>query len=248
MITRSISSLQHPLVKRLVKLRDSRPFRTQEKSVLIVGVTLVSDVAAHMPLKTLISVDPLPFNAQESYLAPPEVLKKIINISTDDLVAAEVELPLPSSLEGKKMIVVLDGLADPGNVGTILRTAVALGWDGAFLTPNTADPFNDKALRAARGAPLFLPLRQGNWEELAELVGSNQMTVYVADVEGKELQEASFKKPLALVLGHETQGPSEQTKKLGEAITIPMESSMESLNVASAAAILMYQIRAKTNP
>lgn len=243
MITRSISSLQHPLVKRLVKLRDNRVFRAQEKSVLIVGVTLVSDVAAHMPLKTLISVDPLPFNAKESYLAPPDVLKKIINISTDDLVAAEIELPPPSSLEGKKMIVVLDGLADPGNVGTILRTAVALGWDGAFLTPNTADPFNDKALRAARGAPLFLPLRQGSWEELTELVRSNQMTVYVADVEGKELQEASFEKPLALVLGHETLGPSAHAKKLGQAITIPMESSMESLNVASAAAILMYQMR-----
>jgi len=246
MITRSISSLQHPLVKRLVKLRDSRPFRTQEKSVLIVGVTLVSDVAAHMPLKTLISVDPLPFNAQESYLAPPEVLKKIINISTDDLVAAEVELPPPSSLEGKKMIIILDGLADPGNVGTILRTAVALGWDGAFLTPHTADPFNDKALRAARGAPLFLPLRQGSWEELKELVHSNQMTIYIADIEGKGLQEASFKKPLGLVLGHETQGPSTQAQELGEAITIPMESSMESLNVASAAAIIMYQMRAKT--
>lgn len=245
MITRSISSLQHPLVKRLVKLRDSRAFRAQEKSVLIVGVTLVSDVAAHMPLKTLISVDPLPFNAKESYLAPPEVLKKIINISTDDLVAAEIELPPPSSLEGKKMIIVLDALADPGNVGTILRTAVALGWDGAFLTPNTADPFNDKALRAARGAPLFLPLRQGSWEELTELVRSNQMTVYIADIEGKELQEASFEKPLALVLGHETLGPSAQAKELGQAITIPMESSMESLNVASAAAIIMYQIREK---
>ncbi len=245
MITRSISSLQHPLVKRLVKLRDNRAFRAQEKSVLIVGVTLVSDVAAHMPLKTLISVDPLPFNAKESYLAPPEVLKKIINISTDDLVAAEIELPPPSSLEGKKMIVVLDGLADPGNVGTILRTAVALGWDGAFLTPNTADPFNDKALRAARGAPLFLPLRQGSWEELTELVRSNQMTVYIADIEGKELQEASFEKPLALVLGHETLGPSAHAKKLGQPITIPMESSMESLNVASAAAILMYQMRTK---
>lgn len=245
MITRSISSLQHPLVKRLVKLRDSRSFRAQEKSVLIVGVTLVSDVAAHMPLKTLISVDPLPFNAKESYLAPPEVLKKIINISTDDLVAAEVELPAPSSLEGKKMIVVLDALADPGNVGTILRTAVALGWDGAFLTPNTADPFNDKALRAARGAPLFLPLRQGSWEELTELVRSNKMTVYVADIEGKELQEAVFKKPLALVLGHETLGPSAQAKELGQAVTIPMESSMESLNVASAAAIIMYQMRTK---
>ena len=144
------------------------------------------------------------------------------------------------------MIVVLDALADPGNVGTILRTAVALGWDGAFLTPNTADPFNDKALRAARGAPLFLPLRQGSLEELTELVRSNKMTVYVADVEGKELQEASFKKPLALVLGHETLGPSAQAKELGQAITIPMESSMESLNVASAAAIIMYQMRTKS--
>lgn len=243
MITRSISSLQHPLVKRLVKLRDNRAFRAQEKSVLIVGVTLVSDVAAHMPLKTLISVDPLPFNAKETYLAPPEVLKKIINISSEDLVAAEVELPAASTLEGKKSIVVLDGLADPGNVGTILRTAAALGWDGAFLTPNTADPFNDKALRAARGAPLFLPLRQGSWEELSALIRSNKMTVYVADIEGEELDKISFKKPLALVMSHETKGPSPEAKALGLPVSIPMESTMESLNVASAAAIIMYQIK-----
>jgi TrmH family RNA methyltransferase len=231
-------------VKRLVKLRDNRSFRTQENSVLIVGVTLVSDVAARLPLKTLISVDPLPFNAKESYLAPPNVLEKIINISSHDLVAAEVELPRPSSLEKMKTIVVLDALSDPGNVGTILRTAVALGWDGAFLTPKTADPFNDKAMRAARGAPLFLPLRQGSYEELAKLVSLNGMTVYVADIEGKNLTETSFKKPLALVLGHETQGPSPETKALGMAVSIPMTNQMESLNVASAAAIIMFDILA----
>jgi len=243
MIPRLISSLQHPLVKRLVKLRDNKAFRAQEKSVLIVGVTLVSDVAARLPLKTLISVDPLPFNAKESYLAPPNVLEKIINISSHDLVAAEVELPEPSSLEKLKTIIVLDGLADPGNVGTILRTAVALGWEGAFLTPKTADPFNDKALRAARGAPLFLPLRQGSYEELEKLVRSNGWKVYIADVEGKKLTELSFKQPLALVLGHETQGPSSETRALGEAVSIPMTNQMESLNVATAAAILMYQIQ-----
>ncbi len=246
MITRSISSLQHPLVKRLVKLRDNKAFRTQENSVLIVGVTLVGDIAAHLPLKTLISVDPLPINAKESYLAPPEVLKKIINISSDDLVAAEVEIPPSNSLEGKKIIVILDGLADPGNVGTILRTAAALGWDGAFLTPNTADPFNDKALRAARGAPLFLPLRQGSLQELQDLIRKNHMTVYIADVEGKNLSEASFKTPLALVLGNETKGPSSEVKALGEAVSIPMDRNMESLNVASAAAILMYTIKHPT--
>ena len=243
MIPRLISSLQHPLVKRLVKLRDNKAFRTQEKSVLIVGVTLVSDVAARLPLKTLISVDPLPFHAKESYLAPPNVLEKIINISSHDLVAAEVELPEPSSLEKLKTIVVLDGLADPGNVGTILRTAVALGWEGAFLTPKTADPYNDKALRAARGAALFLPLRQGSYEELEKLVRSNGLTVYIADVEGKKINEISFKKPLALVLGHETLGPSTEIKALGEAVSIPMTNQMESLNVATAAAILMYQIQ-----
>ncbi len=243
MIPRMISSLQHPLVKRLVKLRDNKAFRAQEKSVLIVGVTLVSDVAARLPIKTLISVDPLPFNARESYLAPPNVLEKIINISSDDLVAAEVELPLPSSLEKLKTIIILDGLSDPGNVGTILRTAVALGWDGAFLTPKTADPFNDKALRAARGAPLFLPLHQGSHEELKKLLHSNGMQVYIADVEGKKLTEISFNKPLALVLGHETQGPSLETRELGETVSIPMTNQMESLNVATAAAILMYQIQ-----
>lgn len=243
MIPRMISSLQHPLVKRLVKLRDNKAFRTQENSVLIVGVTLVSDVAARMPLKTLISVDPLPFNAKESYLAPPNVLEKIINISSHDLVAAEVELPKQSSLENLKTIIVLDGLADPGNVGTILRTAVALGWEGAFLTPKTADPYNDKALRAARGAPLFLPLRQGSYEELKKLIKTSGMQVYIADVEGKKLTEFSFKKPLALVLGHETEGPSAETKELGQTVSIPMTNQMESLNVATAAAILMYQIQ-----
>jgi len=243
MIPRLISSLQHPVVKRLVKLRDNRAFRAQEKSVLIVGVTLVSDVAARLPLKTLISVDPLPFNAKESYLAPPNVLEKIINISSHDLVAAEVELPEQSSLENLGTIVILDGLADPGNVGTILRTAVALGWEGAFLTPNTADPFNDKALRAARGAPLFLPLKQGSYAELEKLVHQSGMTVYIADIEGKKLTEVSFKKPLALVLGHETQGPSAEARALGQTVSIPMTNQMESLNVATAGAILMYQIQ-----
>lgn len=243
MIPRHLSSLQHPLVKKLVKLRENRAFRTQEKSVLIVGETLIRDVAKHLTLKTLISVEPLSLPASEVFLATPEVLKKIIALQTEDLVAAEVALPEPSSLEQTQKLIVLDGLADPGNVGTILRTALGLGFDGAFLTPKTADPFNDKALRAARGAPLFLPLRQGTWEELTTVVQSRKMHLYVADVHGKPLSSVSFRSPLALVMGHETEGPSPTAKKLGEAISIPMTDQMESLNVASAAAIFIYTIR-----
>jgi len=187
MIPRLISSLQHPLVKRLVKLRDNKAFRTQENSVLIIGVTLVSDVAARMPLKTLISVDPLPFNAKESYLAPPNVLEKIINISSRDLVAAEVELPKQSSLENLKTIVCFRCLSRSRQLSGPFSGLLWL-WDGkgAFLTLKTADPFNDKALRAARGASLFLPLRFGNYEELKKLVQTSGMQVFIADVEGKK--------------------------------------------------------------
>lgn len=243
MIPRRLSSLQHPLVKKLVKLRENRAFRTQEKSVLIVGETVIRDVAKHMPIKTLISVEPLSLSANETFLATPEVLKKIIALQTEDLVAAEVVLPEPSSLQQTKKLIVLDGLSDPGNVGTILRTALGLGFDGAFLTPKTADPFNDKALRASRGAPLFLPLKAGTWEELTALIQSRKMHLYVADVHGKPLSSVSFHSPLALVMGHETEGPSPIAKKLGEAISIPMTDQMESLNVASAAAIFIYTIR-----
>jgi len=241
MIPRPLTSLQHPLVKRLVKLRENRAFRQAEKSLVITGEAVVRDVAAFLPLKTLISTTPLNLSAKETFLASKEVLEKIIDLSTHDLVAAEVELPPTSSLKDAKAIVVLEGLSDPGNVGTILRTALALGIDGAFLTPNTADPFNDKALRAARAAPLFLPLRMGSVEELKELL--QKRAIYVADVHGEKLSQATFKKPLALILGHETKGPSPELKALGKGVMIPMKKEMESLNVASAASILIYQIQ-----
>jgi TrmH family RNA methyltransferase len=139
-------------------------------------------------------------------------------------------------------VIVLDGLSDPGNVGTIFRTALALGWDGVFVVEGSADPYNDKALRAARGAPLLLPWRMGSYHDLEAFVKKSKRHVVVADVEGKPLSTMKFSKPLALIVGHETRGPSQKARMLGSAVTIPMKGTMESLNVASAASILLYQI------
>lgn len=243
MMSSLISSLQHPLVKRMVKLRTSRSFRNQEQLVLITGERVVKEVSLCTPLKTLITTTPLLFSAKQRVIASPAVIRKIIGLPTaTDLVAAEVSLPAPSSLKGKGKIIILDGLADPGNLGTLLRTALGLGWEGAFLTHQTVDPFNDKAIRASRGAPLFLPLRQGNWEELETVIKMNQMKVYIADVNGKSARKIVYKEPFALVLGHETRGPSSVAKNSGLSISIPMSYPVESLNVASAGAILMYQM------
>lgn len=243
MISRFLSSLQHPLVKRLVKLRDNRPFREQEKAALITGETVIQEVAAHCRIKTLISTCPLSIPSDAQLLATEEVLQKIIGHPTDDLVAAEVVLPMPSDLRKCKLVVVLDQIADPGNVGTIFRAALALGWEGVFVVDGSADPYNDKALRASRGAPLKLPWHTGSWSDVQTLLHTSSRQVVVADVKGTPMSQMKFSKPLLLVLGHETRGPSEAARQLGEMITIPMKGAMESLNVASAAAILLYHIQ-----
>lgn len=237
MVARRLFSLQHPLVKHLVKLRESRAMREESQEVLIVGEEVVREVSVKRQVKTLITDRPLDIGAKESLLASPAVLKKITG--TDDLVAAVVSLPQPVPLHNLQKIVVLEGLQDPGNAGTILRTALALGWDGAFLTPGTADPFNDKALRASRAASLFLPLQFGKLEELGA------RALYIADIHGTDLTKIKYKQPLALLLGHETKGPSIAAKQLGQLVKIPMGGLVESLNVASAAAIFIYYIGEK---
>jgi len=239
MIPRQITSLQHPLVKDLVKLRQERDFREQEKNVLIVGTKLVTELAKHTPLKILITDREFPnLSATETFLATPEILKKITGLQTPEGIAAVVSLPAPADLKNCNPLLILDGISDPGNVGTLLRTALGLGWKGVFLTPGSADPFNEKAIRAAKGATFRLPLRSGTWEELS----LQDKTVFVADLHGQPLEKAPKKEKIALILGNETHGPSAHAKKIGVPISIPMASAMESLNVASAGAILMYAL------
>ena len=177
----------------------------------------------------------------ENHLVVSEsVLKKVTGLPHPEGVAAEVALPPPGKLEGKKFLLALDEISDPGNLGTLLRTAWALGWEGAFLTPSSVDPFNDKAIRSAKGASFLLPLRSGSWEEFDAL--SSGMQIYVADPKGKIVSKVDFRSPMVLVLGNESRGLSASAKKRGQPISIPIQK-MESLNVAIAGAILMYTMR-----
>ena len=88
-------------------------------------------------------------------------MKKISGMQTPEGLVVEIEMPKPAPLEGLKYLLALDGVSDPGNVGALLRTALALGWQGIFILDESCDPFNDKALRSARGATFRLPLA---WE------------------------------------------------------------------------------------
>lgn len=247
MIAKDVSSLQHPIVKHLVKLRDDRKYRANSRTALISGIKLVAELSTTHFFKTVLITQgycpAIPLKAEQTLIVTAEIMKKITSLQTPEPLAAEIPLPAPSELAGCHPLLILDQITDPGNLGNLLRTALALGWKGAFLTPGTTDPFNDKALRAAKGATFKLKLRQGSYEELFELIRSSGLKLLIADTKGSTADRSAFQQPIALVLGNEAHGVHADLKNSGTAIAIPMSKEMESLNVSAAGAILMFQLQ-----
>ncbi|MBA3602473.1 MAG: RNA methyltransferase [Parachlamydiaceae bacterium] len=238
-----ISSLQHPLVKHLVKLRQNNGYRHDQKSVVIEGIKLLSEINQNFKAKTILTTNPRllekGFQADKIYVTTEDVMKKVSGMITPEGILAEFPLPSNTSLEGMNRIIVLDSINDPGNLGTLLRTALALGWEGVFIAGNSCDPYNEKALRASRGACFNMPLQQGSWPELRDLALRNSLTPLLADLKG--VSPATIKaKKFMLVLSNEAHGPSKEAIAFCQRVTIPLSGEMESLNVAVAGAILMY--------
>ena len=244
MVAKEISSLKHPLVQRALQLRTDADLRKQEKRVLVAGRKYIQDLATFWPIETFFFQDSEPdINAPEKIKTSLAVLKKITGLENPDGWAAVVPLPPTQSLQNTDRILVLDRLGDPGNVGTLWRTALALGWDGIWMTPGTVDPFNDKALRASQGASFRLPYEWMTQEAILSWTKERTASLYIADVLGVALNQCQIKTPLALVLSHEGQGPSGWNLDSSQFITIPISPLVQSLNVASAGAILLYSLR-----
>jgi len=239
MLAKKISSLQHPRVLHWAQLLKTRSFREKSGAVLISGEKFVRELAQDAPLRCLMTLEAHPeIPAAERFLVSEPILKKITGLENPDGFAAEAPLPPPSDLTPCRNLLILDRIADPGNLGTLLRTAYALSWDGVVATPGTVDFFNDKAIRAALGATFRLPYAIASPDTIA----SWNFSFYVGDVQGTPLKAAAFKSPRALILGNEGQGVSPWTMRY-EKIHIPMRQGAESLNVAAAGAILLYAMR-----
>jgi RNA methyltransferase, TrmH family len=242
-MNRHISSLKHPLIKHLVKLRQNHRYRYEQESVVIEGIKPISEISLHTRPKVILSCDSnLVDHAFDSvlYTTTPEVMQKVSGMIQSEGILAEFPLPMNSCLKGMKSILVLDNINEPGNLGTLLRTALALGWEGAFIVGNSCDPYNEKALRAARGACFTLPICQGTWDELYALVDENKLTPLIADINGASPESLGPLYGTLLILCNEAHGPSPEAHALGKAVSIPLSGKMESLNVAAAGAILMY--------
>lgn len=139
-------------------------------------------------------------------------------------------------------VLILDGVRDPGNLGTMMRTAAAAGVDALLLAPETADPYAPKVVRAGMGAHFRLPIHAMDWNTIRTQVSA--LHVFLADAHrGKPHTTSDFSQPLALVIGGEAHGASNELHSLHPTpVHIPMPGKTESLNAAMAAGILMFEV------
>lgn len=163
------------------------------------------------------------------------------------LAIAEVPVWVLSELElpGKARLLVLDGVQDPGNVGTMIRTAEALGVTATYALPGTVDLWNPKVVRSGMGSHFRHPCIVGTWDELDSFRASRAFSLWGADASGVALAPADVPDRLALIVGNEGAGLSAESRaRLDRTVALPISPSVESLNVAVATGILLYELRA----
>ena len=146
---------------------------------------------------------------------------------------------------GEGDLLVLDGVQDPGNVGTLVRASEALGMAGLVALPGSADPWGPKATRAAAGSNLRLPVLWADWARTSEAIGRSGREAWAADASGGPTWPSGPSRPgVALVLGNEGVGVSEEVlREVDRIVAIRLEPPVESLNVGVAGALLMYRLR-----
>jgi len=178
----------------------------------------------------------------------PELMAEISDTETPQGILAVLKrqaLPLPLS---PSFVVIADQIRDPGNMGTLLRTAEAAGADAVLIAPETVDAFSPKVVRAGMGAHFHLPIQHASWQEIRNYL--QDLPVFLAEAEGGiPLWEADMRQSCALLIGGEAFGASQEGENTAtQPVTIPMRGRAESLNAAVAAGILIAEVLRQRYP
>ncbi len=185
--------------------------------------------------------------------ALPRVIAACSQVKTPQGLVAVAEAPrssLAAVLEHPEpLLVVADRLQDPGNLGTIIRIADAAGATAVGVTPGTVDPYHSKVLRATMGSIFHLPIVQLDPPTAIALFRAHGVRILVADPMGsQDYTDADYRPPVAIVLGNEGEGPAPPWVEAATArVRIPLYGRAESLNVAVAAGVLLYEVRRRTS-
>lgn len=249
-----ITSRHNAVIQHLKKLASSGAYRRQQGEFLCEGPKLWQEAAAQgWQVGTVLAcreetVEACRGLADRAALVPQELLAYAADAKTPQGLLFTCRLPQPRpGLPGKRLLV-LDGVQDPGNVGTIWRTADAFGADGLVLLGGCADPWLPKTVRATMGACFRLPLLQTDPESLSQLLAQEDIPLYAAALgPGTEDVRRAGLGRAALVIGSEGRGVSQEVlERCRGRLTIPMRQRCESLNAAVAAGILLWESWGRT--
>jgi TrmH family RNA methyltransferase len=250
-----ITSSQNPKLKLIRALANRPKERREEGAFLSEGVRLIEEaLAAEWPVRFVLYSDGLNERGvslieklKAAGIEVDEVAGDLLQAASDTetsqgiLAVLELEtLPLPVSLN---FVLIPDQIRDPGNLGTLIRTAAAAGVQAVLLPPETTDAFAPKVVRGGMGAHFWLPIRTLEWDEIGEVCRQASLQMFLADMFGQSCWKTDMSAPLALIVGGEAQGASEQACELANTIvSIPMPGEAESLNASVAGAVLMFEV------
>jgi len=250
-----ITSTHNPKLKLIRALRGRAKERRDAGAFLVEGVRLVEEaVNSNWRLRFALydeslnergrsQVEGLRSRGVDVEEVSTGLMKSLSETETPQGILAVLEfaqLPIPNYCD---FILILDTIRDPGNLGTLLRTAAAAGVQAVLLPPETTDAFSPKVVRSGMGAHFRLPIDSMSWEEISQVVKLAGLQVLIADMNGQSCWETDLRQPIALIIGGEADGASESARKLAsQKISIPMSGKIESLNAGVAGSILMFEV------
>ncbi len=241
-----ITSLNNEHIKQLIKLKDKK-YRDELGLFLVDTKHLVMEAYKAGLLKELIlHKDELyPLDTDITYVTN-DILRKISQTTTPSKVMGLVEKKKEENTIGERVLI-LDNIQDPGNLGTIIRSAVAFNIDTIILSNDTVDLYNPKVVRASQGMIFHINIIRRNIHKLIPVLKNDGYKIVGTKVtNGHDVKEAPIYSHFALIIGNEGHGISKEIDELcDEYLYIKMNEKCESLNASIAASIIMYEINSK---
>lgn len=254
-----ISSESNAQIKEIVKLQKSARERRKKSIFVVEGIKLTKEAASHGKLKKIYTSKQIYNQADDSLLklfanhdfevVSDNVFRGISETVTPQGMLGLVQMPsydLEEILDDERQsIILLDDLRDPGNLGTIMRTAEGANMSGVVLSRESVDLFNPKVVRATMGAIFRVPFYYADdLVNVIQLMKEREIPVYGTMMQGSVVYDSlDYRKSIGIVIGNEANGISSKViKNLTGGVRIPMAGKLESLNAAVSAAILMYEI------
>ncbi len=252
-----ITSASNGQIKNIINLKEKSKYRKESLCFVAEGIKMFSEAPKNRLKKVYVSETFYEKNAGmlenvETQVVTDSVFMKISDTVSPQGILCVIEQKkydlkdFVSSKDKKQRFVVLDRLQDPGNLGTIIRTAEAAGITAVIAGNDTADIYNPKVIRSTMGSVYRVPvIIADNLEEQINILKHNGIRTYAAHLHGKKnYDEIHYGDKTAVFIGNESKGISDEISAMAdELVKIPMSGQAESLNAAIAAAVLMYAMR-----